>query len=59
MKNAELKSLEQRAPRMTLEDLDKLAKELRSLVATVSSEQRKRRGQRRPGVLGVNGRTYS
>jgi hypothetical protein len=59
MKLNELKSLEQRVPKMTLDELDALAKDLRALRVTVTGEQRKRRGQRGAGVLGINGRLRS
>ncbi|MCK1504565.1 hypothetical protein [Bradyrhizobium sp. 18] len=58
MKYAELKLLEQRIPTMTLDELDALAKELQALRVIVTSEQRKHRGQRGAGVLGVNGQIF-
>jgi hypothetical protein len=59
MKYKELTSLKQRLPDMTLDELDALAKVLQALRVDVTSEQRKRRGQRGAGILGVNGRLYS
>jgi hypothetical protein len=59
MKLSELKSLEQRVPKMTLDQLDALAKDLQALRITVTGEQRKRRGQRGAGVLGINARLHS
>lgn len=58
MKYPELKSLEQRVPTMTLAELDALATALKSLRETVTREQRKHRGQRGAGVLGVNGQIF-
>jgi hypothetical protein len=59
MKLTELKSLEQRVPEMTLDELDALAKDLQALRVTVTGEQRKRRSQRGAGVLGINGKLYN
>jgi hypothetical protein len=59
MKHPALKSLEQRVPTMTLDELDALAKDLQTLRVTVTREQRKHRGQRGAGVLGINGRLHS
>lgn len=51
----ELKALKQRLPAMRLDELDKLAEALKTLKVAVATEQRKKRGQRGGGVLGVNG----
>jgi hypothetical protein len=55
MKNKELKPLMQRVPAMSLDELDALAEAIKALKIAVTTEQRKRRGQRGAGVLGVNG----
>lgn len=51
----ELKPLMQRLPAMRLDELDALAEAVKGLKVAIATEQRKRRGQRGAGVLGVNG----
>jgi hypothetical protein len=56
MKNVELKQLTKRLDGMSLDELDALADDAKAFKVAVAAAQRKKRGERGAGVLGVNGR---